>query len=152
MKVSANLARSVWLDHGAVDPLGTMMLVLDRIYLYPMAVQSSLRDRYSMVNVEVFYPAQEQSLQTAGQLHGESFNGRGTWSRVLLGVKVGRITVARSWSHDGCAVIGLVRVNLGMMEVAVVSEEFLWLVGLALVAMVMGLTSLPEESDCQQMV
>ena len=42
--------------------------------------------------------------------------------------------------------------NLGMMEVAVVSEEFLWLVGLALVAMVMGLTSLPEESDCQQMV
>ena len=79
MKVSANLARSVCLGHGAVDPLGTMMLVQDRIYMYPMAVQSSLRDRYSMVNVEVFYPAQEQSLQTAGQLHGESFNGRGTW-------------------------------------------------------------------------
>ena len=32
MKVSANLARSVCLGHGAVDPLGTMMLVLDRIY------------------------------------------------------------------------------------------------------------------------
>ena len=36
------------------------------------------------------------------------------------------MTVAASWSDDGCAVIGLVRLNLGMMEVAVVCVEFLW--------------------------